>query len=106
MPGADRWEPGTVNVDSNEPMRAALAGVHGPEALSVEIGSDTFGVRTRNAEVIERRVPVPERWVRGFAEVEVTAADPGNHPTIADLRTHTAHGAEPGCLLPRAVEFR
>lgn len=72
---AERWEPGTVNVDFNEPMRAALAGVRGGVPLSVEIGREAVAVTAPDVRVIERRVPLPDRWVRGFAEVQVAAAD-------------------------------
>lgn len=72
---AERWEPGTVNVDFNEPMRAALAGVRGGDPLSVEIDRGAVGLTASDVEVTEPRVKLPDRWVRGFAEVQVAAAD-------------------------------
>ena len=72
---AERSEPGTVNVDFNEPMRAALAGVRGSQALSLEIGQEAVAVTVSDRTVTERRVALPDRWVRGFAEVQVAASD-------------------------------
>ena len=71
---ADRWVPGTVNVDFNEPMRAALAMVWHSDPLVIEVGRDSVAVATRDASVVEQRVPLSDRWVRGFAEAQVAAA--------------------------------
>jgi hypothetical protein len=71
---AERWEPGTVNVDFNEPMRAALATARRVDPLSVAIGREGVAIVASTGEVVERHVILPDRWVRGFAEVQVTAA--------------------------------
>lgn len=60
---------GTTNVDINPPLREALARVGGGEPLRVEIGADELAVDTLDGRTVERKVPLPERWVRGFAEV-------------------------------------
>jgi hypothetical protein len=64
---------GSTNVDFNDAMRAALAGsaVSGPLLLSVGSGEllvDTFG-----GSVTERKVPLPDRWLKGFGEVQALA---------------------------------
>jgi hypothetical protein len=65
---------GTTNVDFNPPMREALARVGGLDPLRVSVGVDDVTVRTMDAEVVERKVPLPQRWLKGFAEVQVAAA--------------------------------
>lgn len=60
---------GTTNVDINPPLREALARVGGVEPMRVEIGADEMAIDTLDGRVVERKVPLPERWVRGFAEV-------------------------------------
>ncbi len=65
---------GTTNVDVNQPMRTALAGIGPGEPLRMAVGTDELVVDTIEESVVEKKVPLPERWVRGFAEVSVVAA--------------------------------
>jgi hypothetical protein len=69
---ATAW--GTTNVDFNPPMRAALAGVRDADAMLMNIGHDEVAVTTLGGTAVEKKVPLPERWLKGFAEVQVAAA--------------------------------
>jgi hypothetical protein len=64
---------GTTNVDFNDAMRAALAGaaIRGPLLLSV--GSGEVVVDVIAGSVSERKVPLPDRWLKGFGEVHALA---------------------------------
>jgi hypothetical protein len=78
LPGALTAQPvrsGSTNVDFNEGMRAALGGaaVTGPLLLSA--GAGEFAVTTLGGSVTERRIPLPERWLKGFGEVQALARD-------------------------------
>ncbi|WP_370247953.1 hypothetical protein [Nocardioides sp.] len=64
---------GTTNVDFNPPMRDAPARIGGGEPLHLRVGEDVV-VRTLDTEVTEKRVPLPERWLKEFAEVDELAA--------------------------------
>jgi hypothetical protein len=64
---------GTTNVDFNPPMRDALARIGGLEPLHLQVGEDVV-VRTLDTEVTEKKVPLPERWLKGFAEVQLASA--------------------------------
>jgi hypothetical protein len=55
-------------------MRAALARVHDADALLMNVGHDEVRVTTLAGSTVERKVPLPERWLKGFAEVQVAAA--------------------------------
>jgi hypothetical protein len=73
LPGAFDEPPltcGTTNVDFNSRMRAALAGavISGPVGLSV--GTDELVVDVADGSVAERKVPLPDRWLKGFGEVQ------------------------------------
>ncbi|GIJ78673.1 hypothetical protein Xph01_31050 [Micromonospora phaseoli] len=70
----DVVEHGTTNVDVNTPLRAALARVGGLDPLHLSVGPDDLTVSTMDGEVVEKKVPLPVRWLRGFAEVQVLAA--------------------------------
>lgn len=65
---------GTTNVDFNPPMRAALARVHDDEAMLVHVGHDEVRLETLSGSAVERKVPLPDRWLKGFAEVQVASA--------------------------------
>lgn len=65
---------GTTNVDVNPPLREALARVGGIEPLHMAVGPDDLTVSTMDGAVVERKVPLPRRWLRGFAEVQVLTA--------------------------------
>jgi hypothetical protein len=65
---------GTTNVDFNQPMRAALARVHDADAMLMHVGHDEVRVTTLSDSAVERKVPLPERWLKGFAEVQVASA--------------------------------
>jgi hypothetical protein len=65
---------GTTNVDFNPPMRAALSAVTDADSMLMRIGSDELTVRISDGGAVERKVPLPERWVKGFAEVQVACA--------------------------------
>jgi hypothetical protein len=76
LPAAFAEQPiasGTTNVDFNDAMRAALAGaaITGPLLLSV--GSSELIVDVAAGSVTERKVPLPERWLKGFGEVQALA---------------------------------
>jgi hypothetical protein len=60
---------GTTNVDVNPPLKAALAKVSASDPLLIRVGHDELAVSTLDGQVIEKQVPLAERWVRGFAEV-------------------------------------
>ena len=61
---------GTTNVDFNEPMRAALARVRDDAGLEFSVGQQEFRLRSGGADVVERKVDLPTRWIRGMLEVQ------------------------------------
>jgi hypothetical protein len=67
--------PGTTNVDLGPDLRAALATVQDRERLGLAVGADAIEVETAGASVVERRIPLPSRWLRGFLEVQAIQAD-------------------------------
>ena len=62
--------PGTVNVDFRDEMRGELAKVRAQSHLALTISSDTIVVARDEISVTERVVPLPLRWIKGFAEVQ------------------------------------
>jgi hypothetical protein len=66
---------GTTNVDFNAPMRAALARVREGETVALLVGRDSVELARESEVVRERRVPLPERWIRGLGEVQMLQAE-------------------------------
>lgn len=66
--------PGTTNVDFNPPMRAALARLADTHAAALTVGADRVELSSPRAEVVERKVKLPTRWLRGFVEVQAVQA--------------------------------
>lgn len=62
---------GTTNVDFNPPMRAALSSVMNSEKVGLRIGADGVELERSSQTVVERKVKLPVRWLKGFVEVQV-----------------------------------
>jgi hypothetical protein len=77
-PGALATAPvtsGTTNVDFNPPMRAALAGaVATASQILLKVGDEEFTAVTEAGSVTERKVDLPDRWVKAFGEVSALHA--------------------------------
>lgn len=71
---ADAATPGTVNVDFRDEMRATLAKIRSDAQLHITISSDAIELEHDGGEVIEKKVPLPLRWIKGFAEVQIHQA--------------------------------
>ena len=65
---------GTTNVDFNPPMRAALAQLRDGETVRLSVGALEVGVevetRRDGGSAVERKVPLPLRWLKGFVEAQ------------------------------------
>lgn len=89
LASAEGRSSGTTNVEFGKAMKEALARVRPDSNLFLRIGSDGLSVRHERAAAAEEKVPLPLRWIRGFAEVQ-------NHLT----------GMEHGFSLSRVAALR
>nr|WP_300047620.1 SWIM zinc finger family protein [uncultured Nocardioides sp.] len=65
---------GTTNVDINQPLRTALARMGGTALLHLTVGPDEVRASTPDDHHVQRKVALPDRWVRGLAEVPYVSA--------------------------------
>ncbi|HST80623.1 MAG TPA: hypothetical protein VLL08_02655 [Kineosporiaceae bacterium] len=65
---------GTTNIDINLPLRTALARINRSEALHLSVGSEGLRASSLSQTHVERRVSLPDRWIRGLAEVSTLSA--------------------------------
>ncbi|MCU0338797.1 MAG: hypothetical protein MUE30_02850 [Spirosomaceae bacterium] len=61
---------GTTNVDFNEPMINALNNVKNNENMLLSMGQKEVSISTDNAKVTEKKVTLPQRWIKGLTSVQ------------------------------------
>jgi len=66
---------GTTNVDFNEPMVNALARIARTEPVALSIGQKEVVLERAAGCVVERKVALPERWIKGLTSVQAYLAD-------------------------------
>lgn len=62
--------PGTTNVDFGPEFAARLATLRPGRGSAFEIGEDSVRLETAAGAAVERKVELPERWLRGFLQVQ------------------------------------
>jgi len=61
---------GTTNVDFNEPMVNALARISRTEPVLLSVGEQEVVLERAEGRVTERKVALPERWIKGLTTVQ------------------------------------
>jgi len=62
---------GTTNVDFNEPMRASLMRFNDGQEVRLAVGREGVELAHGGDTVVEKKVRLPVRWVKGLSEVQV-----------------------------------
>ena len=68
-------ENGTTNVDFNEPMLNALAKVRKNEKVVLSVGKKEVSLSKNGQKIVERKVPLPTKWIKGLTTVQLFLAD-------------------------------
>ncbi len=61
---------GTTNVDFNDPMRAALRRIKEQDDVRFAVGKTEVALEVADSRVVEKKVKLPVRWIKGFSEVQ------------------------------------
>lgn len=64
-------ENGTTNVDFNQPMLTALGSIRQKEKVMLSIGRKEVGLHMEGSKVVERKVPLPTKWIKGLSTVQI-----------------------------------
>ncbi len=64
-------ENGTTNVDFNQPMISALSQVNKNEKVLLSVGKKDVTLQSGNEKVVERKVPLPVKWIKGLTTVQL-----------------------------------
>ena len=79
---------GTTNVDFNPPMLTALSRVRDADGLAFRVGGRGVEVEAGGGAIVERKVALPARWLKGFCEVQAV------QPRLAEVVTLSPREAE------------
>jgi SWIM zinc finger len=66
---------GTTNVDFNDPMLNALNAIQKNEKVTLAVGQKEMQVITTKTKVVEKKVTLPVRWIKGLTSVQLYLAD-------------------------------
>lgn len=61
---------GTTNVDFNQPMISALSRISSNERVVMSIGKKEVAIHKDNEKIVERKVPLPTKWIKGLTSVQ------------------------------------
>lgn len=68
---SDHLGRGTTNVDFNNPMRAALSRLRDQDDARLAVGTESVELSKGGDTVVEKKVKLPIRWIKGFSEVQL-----------------------------------
>lgn len=94
---------GVTNVDVNPPLRQALASLQPGEALRLNVGLHALQVSTPQTQVVEEKVPLPGRWLKGFAETQMLCASMSQRHAIQGPAVHQFVQALPRSSATKSV---
>jgi hypothetical protein len=66
---------GTTNVDFNTAMRSALSQLRPSDSVRLAVGADAVHLSRAAETVVEKKVKLPVRWIKGFTEVQAYLPD-------------------------------
>jgi hypothetical protein len=61
---------GTTNVDFHSPLIASLARIRDADRVSLAVGAKSLELTAGEQKVVEKKVALPVRWLKGFVEVQ------------------------------------
>lgn len=64
-------ENGTTNVDFNQEMISALSRINRSEQVLLSVGQKEVILQNNTDKVVERKVPLPVKWIKGLASVQI-----------------------------------
>lgn len=80
-------ENGTTNVDFNQPMISALTSVNKGENVLLSVGKREVTISKEDRKIVERKVPLPTKWIKGLTTVQLFLADAEKAFTFNRIQT-------------------
>ncbi|PVY40867.1 SWIM zinc finger family protein [Pontibacter virosus] len=66
---------GTTNVDFNQPMLSALSSIGKSDKVMLSVGKKEVALLKDERKVVERKVPLPTKWIKGLTTVQLYLAE-------------------------------
>src|SRR5438876_477251 len=76
--------PGTTNIDFSDALYSSVQQIRGYRQTKIALGHD--GVRPTpegRKETLEKKIQVPDSWLRGFLQVQSAATLPFDHVQLS-----------------------
>ncbi|MGE8554032.1 MAG: SWIM zinc finger family protein [Chryseobacterium jejuense] len=80
-------ESGTTNVDFNQPMITALGSIRPNENIMLSVGEKEVGLYKEEKKVVERKVPLPVKWIKGLGTVQIYLSESEKQHTFNKIQT-------------------
>lgn len=80
-------ENGTTNVDFNQAMITALGSIRPNEKIMLSVGQKEVGLYKEESKIIERKVPLPVKWIKGLGTVQVYLSESEKRYTFNKIQT-------------------
>ncbi|BAP29981.1 SWIM zinc finger protein [Chryseobacterium sp. StRB126] len=80
-------ENGTTNVDFNQPMITALGSIRPNENIMLSVGEKEVGLYREEKKVVERKVPLPVKWIKGLGTVQIYLSESEKQHTFNKIQT-------------------
>ncbi|MEG0927893.1 SWIM zinc finger family protein [Chryseobacterium sp.] len=80
-------ENGTTNVDFNQPMITALGSIRPNEKIMLSVGDKEFGLYKEEKKVVERKVPLPTKWIKGLGTVQIYLSESEKQHSFNKIQT-------------------
>lgn len=80
-------ENGTTNVDFNQPMITALGSIRPNEEIMLSVGQKEVGLYKGESKIIEKKVPLPAKWIKGLGTVQVYLSESEKRHTFNKIQT-------------------
>ncbi|MDV7698988.1 SWIM zinc finger domain-containing protein [Chryseobacterium soli] len=78
---------GTTNVDFNQPMITALGSIRQNEKIMLSVGEKEVGLYQEDHKTIERKVPLPVKWIKGLGTVQIYLSESEKRHTFNKIQT-------------------
>jgi hypothetical protein len=100
---------GTTNIDFSVALCRELGRVRTYRPAKLQVGSQAVAIGTTTGQAVEKKIDLPDSWVRGFLQVQSASGLPGttvyfSPETISSLLFHLRRRREKQG--PRSLRFR
>jgi len=75
-------ENGTTNVDFNQDMISSLGAVPRQGNMTLAVGKKEVQIVSQGKKVVERKVPLPTKWIKGLTTVQHYLSESTHHYTL------------------------